>query len=97
MAECHFRLSDPLMERLDALAAGWGLSRSGTIRRLIVEADVAGMPPVDTPDMDQLMSIAAEKARGGNMSAVAFLVARQPDQRDQEFAALLQRLGAGDG
>ena len=40
-----------------------------------MEADVAGMPPVDTPDMDELMSIAAEKARGGNMSAVAFLAA----------------------
>ena len=97
MAECHFRLSDPLMARLDALAGGWGLSRSGAVRRLITEADVDGMPAVDVPGMDELMMIASEKARSGHMSAVAFLAARQPSERDQEFQVLLQRLGAGDG
>jgi hypothetical protein len=48
------------------------------------------------PDLAELMAIAAEKARSGNMSAVAFLAARQPDEREQQFAALLARLGVGD-
>jgi predicted DNA-binding protein len=94
MAEMHFRLSDALMERLDALAGAWGLSRSGALRRLIVECDVDAVEPMAVPDMDELLAIASEKARSGNMSAVQFLAARQPDERQAELARLMARLGA---
>jgi hypothetical protein len=47
------------------------------------------------PSMDELVKIAAEKARGGNMSAVAWLAQRQPDEREANFRQLLERLGAG--
>jgi hypothetical protein len=45
--------------------------------------------------MDELIAIASEKARNGNMAAVSFLAARQPDEREVEFRHLLERLGAG--
>jgi hypothetical protein len=44
--------------------------------------------------MDELLAIAAERARCGNMSAVNFLAARQPDEREAELHRLLARLGA---
>jgi hypothetical protein len=46
---------------------------------------------------DQLLLIAAERARRGNMAAVSFLAARQPDEQEAELRRLLERLGAGDG
>jgi len=65
--EMHFRLSAVLLARLDALAAAWGLSRSAAVRRLIELADV-DTAPVGIPTMDELMEIAAERARRGNMA-----------------------------
>jgi hypothetical protein len=88
------KLSDALVERLDAIAGAWGLNRAATIRRLVATADVDGQAPPPIPDLDELHAIAAEKARQGNMSAVSFLAARQPDARERELANLLQRIGA---
>jgi hypothetical protein len=96
VGEVHFRLSEALLERLDEVAAVWSTSRSGAIRKLIETADVDGLEPLGVPDMEELTRIAAEKARGGNMAAVSFLAARQPDEREREFERLLERLGAGD-
>ena len=94
--EVHFRLSETLLGRLDELAAAWSTSRSGAIRKLIELADVEHLEPLEVPDMQELTRIAAEKARGGNMAAVSFLAARQPDERELEFRRLLERIGAGD-
>jgi hypothetical protein len=88
------RFSPELLARLDAIAAGWGLKRAATLRRLVELADVDAAP-VGVPTMDELIAIASEKARGGNMAAVSFLAARQPDERAAEFQRLLERLGAG--
>jgi hypothetical protein len=88
------RLSAEMLARLDGIAASWRLNRAATVRRLVELADVDA-PPVGVPTMDELVAIASEKARCGNMSAVSFLAARQPDQREAEFARLLERLGAG--
>jgi len=88
------RLSPELLARLDATAAAWGLNRAATLRRLVELADVQAAP-VGVPTMDELIAIASEKARAGNMAAVSFLAARQPDEREAEFHRLLERLGAG--
>jgi hypothetical protein len=88
------RLSAEMLARLDGIAAAWGLNRAATVRRLVELAD-AGVAPVGVPTMDELVAIASEKARCGNMAAVSFLAARQPDQREAEFQRLLERLGAG--
>jgi hypothetical protein len=88
------RFSPELLARLDAIAAGWGLNRAATLRRLIETADVDGVEHLPVPTMDELIAIAAEKARNGNMAAVSFLAARQPDEREAEFARLLTKLGA---
>jgi hypothetical protein len=89
------KLSPELLARLDSTAAAWGLSRAATLRRLVELADVEGLKPTAVPSMDELIAIAAEKARAGNMAAVSFLAARQPDEREVEFQRLLERLGAG--
>jgi hypothetical protein len=73
------------------------VSRAAAVRRLIELADLEHLEPLAVPDMAELMAIAAEKARSGNMAAVSFLAARQPDERDVELQRLLARLGAGDG
>ena len=88
-------MSGALLVRLDSIAASWGLSRAATVRRLVEHADAEGLAPLEIPSMDELMLIAAEKARGGNMAAVTFLAARQPDERDSDLRRLLERLGAG--
>jgi hypothetical protein len=90
----HFRLSPVLLERLDVVADAWSVSRSAAVRRLIETADVDGVDRLPMPTMDELIAIAAEKARGGNMAAMSFLAARQPDEREAEFARLLSQLGA---
>ena len=51
--------------------------------------------PLEVPTMDELIAIASEKARGGNMSAVAWLAQRQPDGREADLARLLDRRRAG--
>jgi hypothetical protein len=88
------RLSAEMLARLDGIAATWGLNRAATVRRLVELADMDA-PPVGVPTMDELVVIASEKARNGNMAAVSFLAARQPDEREAEFQRLLERLGAG--
>ena len=97
MSEAHgvsVKFSDVLLARLDGMAASWGLSRAATVRRLVELADVDAAP-LGTPCMDELIAIASEKARNGNMAAVSFLAARQPDEREAHFQRLLERLGAG--
>jgi hypothetical protein len=89
------KLLPELLARLDSTAAAWGLSRAATLRRLVELADVEGLKPTAVPSMDELIAIAAEKARAGNMAAVSFLAARQPNEREVEFQRLLERLGAG--
>jgi hypothetical protein len=71
------------------------LDRSATLRRLVEIVDVEAVAPLEIPSMDELVRIAAEKARGGNMSAMAWLAQRQPDERKANFRQLLERLGAG--
>jgi hypothetical protein len=89
------KFSPALLARLDSIAAAWGLDRSATLRRLVELADVEAAAPLAVPSMDELVKIASEKARGGNMSAVAWLAQRQPDEREANFRQLLERLGAG--
>jgi len=89
------KLSPALLARLDSIAADWGLNRASTLRRLVEIADVDAAAPLEVPSMDELIAIASEKARGGNMSAVAWLAQRQPDEREANFRQLLERRGAG--
>jgi hypothetical protein len=89
------KFSPQLLNRLDSIAAAWGLDRSATLRRLVETVDVEAAAPLAVPSMDELIAIASEKARGGNMSAVAWLAQRQPDEREANFRQLLERLGAG--
>jgi hypothetical protein len=93
--EVSAKFSPQLLARLDSIAAAWSLDRSATLRRLVELADVDAAAPLEVPSMDELVRIAAEKARGGNMSAVAWLAQRQPDEREADFQRLMQRLGAG--
>jgi hypothetical protein len=89
------KFSPQLLNRLDSIAAAWGLDRSATLRRLVETVDVEAAAPLAVPSMGELIAIASEKARGGNMSAVAWLAQRQPDEREANFRQLLERLGAG--
>jgi hypothetical protein len=89
------KLSPELLDRLDTIAGAWGLSRSATLRRLVETVDVEAAAPLAVPSMDELIAIASDKARGGNMAAVAWLAQRQPDEREANFGQLLERLGAG--
>jgi|SRR6187200_1360053 hypothetical protein len=95
--KAHFRLSAALLERLDAIADAWGVSRSGALRRLIERAHVpeAG-EPLDLPDLDELLRVAGERARKGNVAAMNFLVSQMPAEREHTLDRLLERLGAGD-
>jgi hypothetical protein len=88
------RFSAEMLARLDGIAAAWGLNRAATVRRLVELADM-DLRRVGVPTMDELVAIASEKARNGNMAAVSFLAARQPDEREADFRRLLERLGAG--
>ena len=95
--EVHFRLSATLLERLDSISAAWKTSRSGAIRRLIERADVAGAgSPLGLPTLEEMLQVAGERARRGNVAAMNFVMSNQPDEREQQFQRLLQRLGAGD-
>jgi hypothetical protein len=95
--EVHFRLSAILLERLDAISAAWDTSRSGAIRRLIELADVEGAgSPLEPPTLEEMLQVAGERARRGNVAAMNFCMAHLPDEREQQFQRLLQRLGAGD-
>ena len=89
------KFSDALLARLDGMAASWGLSRAATVRRLVELAEVAA-GPVGVPTMDELVAIASEKARNGNMAAVSFLAARQPDDADREWQAIVGQFGSTD-
>jgi hypothetical protein len=89
------KFSPALLARLDEIAAGWGLDRSATLRRLVETVDVEAVAPLEVPTMDELIRITSEKARSGNMSAVTWLAQRQPDEREAHFQQLLERLGAG--
>lgn len=90
------RVSSVLLERLDGLAAMWNVPRASAVRRLIEDADAGGVAPLGTPTMDELMRIASEKARSGNVAALNFIAARLPDEREHELQLLLARLGAAD-
>ena len=54
-------MSEVELARLDGIAAAWGLSRAATLRRLVATADVQGLAPVDVPDIDELVAIAAQR------------------------------------
>jgi hypothetical protein len=94
--EVHFRLSATLLERLDAIASAWRTSRSGAIRRLIQRADVAGASaPMEPPSLEEMLQIAGERARRGNVAATNFIVSHTPDERERDLERLLGLLGAG--
>ena len=94
--EVHFRLSATLLERLDAISAAWDTSRSGAICRLIERADVEGAgSPLGPPTLEEMLEIAGERARRGNVAAMNFVMSNAPDERAQQFERLLQRLGGG--
>jgi hypothetical protein len=84
-----------LVSRLDALAELRGMSRSECLRRLVAEAALT--PGEEIPDVDELMSITAERARAGNMAAVRLLLDRQAGEPVSDFERLLNvRLKGGD-
>jgi hypothetical protein len=94
--EVHFRLSATLLERLDVIAGVWNVSRSGAIRRLIELADVEGAgSPLEPPTLEEMLQVAGERARRGNIAAMNFLMSHLPDERDRDLERLLSRLGAG--
>lgn len=83
------RLSGALLQRLDALAGARRLSRSALLRALVAEAAMVSGEAV--PSERELLEITAEKARGGNMSAVRILLDREArrDPFEAEFGARL--------
>jgi predicted transcriptional regulator len=58
------KFSPQLLNRLDSIAAAWGLDRSATLRRLVETVDVEAAAPLAVPSMGELIAIASEKARG---------------------------------
>ena len=93
--EVHFRLSSVLLERLDAIAAGWGVSRSGAIRRLIADADV-DVARAGLPSMQEMLEVAADRARRGNIAAMNFIANHSPDPEEAEWLELVRRFAGDD-
>ncbi|MDP9347246.1 MAG: ribbon-helix-helix protein, CopG family [Actinomycetota bacterium] len=89
------RFSPLLLGRLDDLAAARGCSRSAVLRQLV--ADAALSPADAVPDEAELLAVAAERARAGNMAAVRLLLDRAAAEPSTEFEKLLGvRLARGD-
>lgn len=78
------RLSPSLVARLDALADARGLSRSVCLRQLVADASL--LPGEEVPGHRELLQIAAERARAGNMAAVRMLLDREADRSDADLA-----------
>jgi Ribbon-helix-helix protein, copG family len=80
------RLSPMLVQRLDALAAARGMSRSACLRALVAEG---ALSPADAiPGEAELLQVTAERARSGNMAAIRLLLDRR-DGDASEFERLL--------
>jgi predicted transcriptional regulator len=89
------RLSPALVGRLDALAAGRGLSRSACLRALVAEGALPAAEAI--PDEAELLSILAERARSGNVAAIRLLMDREAREPVSEFERMVNmRLRGGD-
>ena len=96
MPRASTNLSDVELARLDAMAARWNVNRASALRRLVAEADPEALAPPDLPDLDELLVLAASRARRGNVSAMNFLARHMPGEREAALQNLLARLGAGE-
>jgi hypothetical protein len=90
MPRLSFRLPEVTLERLDALAADLGISRTALVRRMIdVGLSDRPLPPAKLPTEDELLAVLGERARAGNTSAARSLLVRL-EGRDQRAEALAQ-------
>jgi predicted transcriptional regulator len=82
------RMSDSLVERLDALAAERGVTRSRVVRDLLaVGLGEAPERPAQLPTREELLDVLADRARGGNVAAARELLARQEAEMDPQERA----------
>jgi Arc/MetJ-type ribon-helix-helix transcriptional regulator len=89
MAMLNVRLTQDLVDRLDATVQAEGTNRARFVRRLIEDA-LAGKRPqrrTDVPDEDELVQLLSEKARHGNVAAIRSLLVRQ-EQSDPQTRAM---------
>lgn len=91
MARVTVRLTDRMSAQLEEAAAGAGVPPARFLRRLIAEA-VAGRPVArpESPSVEELEGLLAEKARQGNVAAIRSLLAREhvTDPRERALALL---------
>jgi hypothetical protein len=88
MPRLSFRVPTSTLERLDALAAELGITRTATVRRLIDLGLADRAPaPAKLPTEDELLAVLGERARAGNTSAARSLLVRL-EGRDQRAEAL---------
>ena len=81
----NVRFSSAQLERLDALCASRGVSRSDVIRGLVLDAAMTPAERASIPGEDELLSLLSDKARAGHVSAIRTLLDRHA--RDGEAAA----------
>ena len=87
----HVRLSPESLRKLQALAESRGVNRSRCIRQLLDEADVDAPPkPQRHLNEEELLELMTERAQGGNVSAIRWLleVEREKDPRRGALEAL---------
>lgn len=96
MPRLSVRLPKATLARLDALARDRGVTRTRAIRQLL-DAGLADRPmvPSEPPTEAELVTLLAERARAGNVSAIRSLLAREhlTDPRERAvalFAAMVQ-------
>ena len=86
MERLSVRLPRRTIAQLDALAAERGITRTRVVRHLL-DAGLIGRPAPATepPSEAELVSLLAERARAGNVSAIRSLLASEhvldPDER----------------
>jgi len=88
MPQISIRLTDRMLEQLDALAAERRITRTRAVRQLL-EAGLRDRPApvVDSPTEEELVALLTERARAGNVSAIRSLLERERTA-DPRMAAL---------
>ncbi len=89
------RLFPPQADRLERLAEARGMTRSGVLRALVLEATLpAGAVPV--PDEDELLRLLGSAARMGNVPAMRELLRhyREQDDKPESPLAVVDELAA---
>ena len=81
-----FRASPVLLDKIEALAAARGQSRSAAVKAAVVAAEVAESGRAPVPDHHEVLALLGEAARGGSVPAMKELLAHHRDAHRRDRA-----------